>query len=122
MRRIRALIAAAVTVCGLLWSGMEASAADVAGMEISSQADTVRKGQEIELTFSLEGYTDINSGVNALKGTLEYDSAVFGGVSQEDFETVNSWEKLFYNPENGQRRDRRRSGCCGRQHRQRFDE
>ena len=102
MRRIRALIAAAVTVCGLLWSGMEASAADVAGMEISSQADTVRKGQEIELTFSLEGYTDINSGVNALKGTLEYDSAVFGGVSQEDFETVNSWEKLFYNPENGQ--------------------
>lgn len=84
---------AAVTVCGLLWSGMEASAADVAGMEISSQADTVRKGQEIDLTFSLEGYTDIKSGVNALKGTLEYDSAVFGVVSQEDFETVNSWEK-----------------------------
>ena len=59
MRRIRALLAAAVTVCGLLWSGVDASAADVAGMEIASSADTIRTGQEIELTFSLEGYTEI---------------------------------------------------------------
>ena len=102
MRRIRALLAAAVTVCGLLWSGVDASAADVAGMEIASSADTIRTGQEIELTFSLEGYTEIKSGVNALKGTLEYDSTVFKEASQENFETVNSWEKLFYNPENGQ--------------------
>ena len=41
MRRIRALLAAAVTVCGLLWSGVEASAADVAGMEIASPAESL---------------------------------------------------------------------------------
>ena len=102
MRRIRALLAAAVTVCGLLWSGGGARGADGAGVEIASPADTIRTGQEIELTFSLEGYTEIKSGVNALKGTLEYDSTVFKEASQENFETVKSWEKLFYNPENGQ--------------------
>lgn len=102
MGKIRALLAAAVTVCGLLWGSVEANAADVAGMEITSTADSVRKGQVIEFTFALDGYSDIRSGVNALKGTLEYDSAVFEKVSQEDFQAVNSWEKLFYNPDNGQ--------------------
>ena len=27
---------------------------------------------------------------------------MFEKVSREDFQTVNSWEKLFYNPDNGQ--------------------
>lgn len=102
MGKIRALLAAAVTVCGLLWGSVEVNAADVSGMEITSTADSVRKGQVIEFTFALDGYSDIRSGVNALKGTLEYDSAVFEKVSREDFQTVNSWEKLFYNPDNGQ--------------------
>lgn len=102
MGRVRALLAALVTLCGLLLGGAEVLAADTGKLEIISGGTVVRDGQEMEFAFSLEGYSDIKSGVNALKGTLEYDSAVFKISSQEDFKTANSWEKLFYNPENGQ--------------------
>lgn len=102
MGRVRTLLAALVTACGLLLGAAEILAADTGKLEITSGGTTIRKGQEIEVTFSLEGYSEIKSGVNALKGTLKYDSAVFELASQEDFEPVNSWEKLFYNPENGQ--------------------
>ena len=54
------------------------------------------------MTFALDGYTDIRDGVNALNGTLEFDTDVFEEVSGEDFETLNSWEQMFYNTKNGQ--------------------
>lgn len=62
----------------------------------------MRSGQEITVTFAIGGYTDIRDGVNALKGTLEFDTDVFEEVSGEDFETLNFWEQMFYNPKNGQ--------------------
>ena len=102
MRRVRALLAAFITICGLLSGSIEVTAAGVRGMEIQSEDTAVRKGQEITLTFALDGYTDIRDGVNALKGTLEFDSDVFEEASGEDFETLNSWERMFYNPDNGQ--------------------
>lgn len=102
MGRVRALLAALVTVCGLLLGAVEVLAAETGKLEITSGGTVIRDGQEIEVIFSLEGFSEIKSGVNALKGTLKYDSAVFELVSQEDFEPVNSWKKLFYNPENGQ--------------------
>ena len=102
MRRVRALLAAFITICGLLSGSIEVTAAGVRGMEIQSEDTAVRKGQEITLTFALDGYTDIRNGVNALKGTLEFDSEVFEEASGEDFETLNSWERMFYNPDNGQ--------------------
>ncbi len=102
MRKIRALVAAAVTAFGLLWGGLQVQAAQVEGGKLTSSLETVRKGEELELTFALEGYSDIEKGICALKGTLVLEPDIFTGVSQEDFETVNSWEKLFYNPDNGQ--------------------
>ena len=102
MRRVRALLAAFITICGLLSGSIEVTAAGVRGMEIQSEDTAVRKGQEITLTFALDGYTDIRNGVNALKGTLEFDSEVFEEASGEDFEKLNSWERMFYNPDNGQ--------------------
>ena len=102
MRRVRAMLAAFITICGLLLGGIEAAAAGVQGMEILAEDTAVRKGQEITVTFALDGYTDIRDGVNALKGTLEFDPDVFEEASGEDFETLNSWERMFYNPDNGQ--------------------
>ena len=77
MRRVRAMLAAFITICGLLLGGIEAAAAGVQGMEILAEDTAVRKGQEITVTFALDGYTDIRDGVNALKGTLEFDPDVF---------------------------------------------
>ena len=78
-----------------LIGSIEVTAAGVRGMEIQSEDTAVRKGQEITLTFALDGYTDIRDGVNALKGTLEFDSDVFEEASGEDFETLNSWSGCF---------------------------
>lgn len=96
------MLAACIIACGLLWGSTEASAANTGKLEIVSGDSTIRKGEEIELLFSLDGYDAIENGVNALKGTLQYDSDVFLEAAQTDFETLNAWERLYYNPENGQ--------------------
>ena len=102
MKRVRALLAALVTACGLLSGAVDVLAANAGKLETVSEETVIREGQEITLRFSLEGLSGTETGVHALKGTLEYDTEVFEPVSQEDFETVNSWEKLLYHPENGQ--------------------
>ena len=102
MKRVRALLAALVTACGLLSGAADVLAANAGKLETVSEETVIREGQEITLRFSLEGLSGTETGVHALKGTLEYDTEVFEPVSQEDFETVNSWEKLLYHPENGQ--------------------
>ena len=102
MKRVRALLAALVTACGLLLGAAEILAANQGKLESVQENTTVREGQEVALRFSLEEILGISGEINALKGTLEADSAIFEAVFQEDFETENSWEKLFFNPENGE--------------------
>ncbi len=102
MKRIRALVAVIMITYGLLWGGTDVLAANTANLEILSGDTIIRKGEEIELLFSLDGYDEIQDGVNALKGTLAYDSDVFVEVAQNDFELLNAWENLYYNPQNGQ--------------------
>ena len=53
MGKIRALLAAVVTVCGLLLGGLTAAAADTGTMNIISEDTVVRKGQTVELEVSL---------------------------------------------------------------------
>ena len=91
MRRVRALLAAFITICGLLLGSIDVTAAGVQGMEILTDDTAVRKGQEITLTFALKGYEEIREGVNAFKGTLEFDSDVFEKADGEDFAALNSW-------------------------------
>ncbi len=103
MRKLRALLAAVIiTICGLLLGGLEGAAAADSGMEITADQTAVRGGEKITLTFGLGSHADVTDGANALKGTLTVDQDVFEDVSSEDFETLNSWERLFYNPDNGQ--------------------
>ncbi len=64
----------------------------------------------IEVILSVDGYGDAETGINAIKGTLEIDSDVFEKPGQEDFELLDSWENIRYNPENGQFGLSRRAG------------
>ena len=95
MKRVRASLAALITVCGLLLVGMKVVTADDRGLEIALSDAFVRDGDEIGLTAALTGYGDLDKGVNAVMGTLEYDRDVFRKIGEQDFETLNSWEKLF---------------------------
>ena len=87
MRKVRAIVAAFISICGLLLGSIEVTAAGVQGMEILADHTAVRKGQEITFTFALNGYEDIRDGLNALKGTLgwsekvwDFDSLKAGGL------------------------------------------
>lgn len=102
MTRIRALLAVFIMTCGLLLGSMAVFAAEIQAPELSANGETVRKGQEIEFVFSLDGYDDIKTGINTVKGTLEYDPAIFEEPGQEHFEPLNSWENVYFNPDNGQ--------------------
>lgn len=64
----------------------------------------------IEVILSVDGYGDVETGINAIKGTLEIDSDVFEKPGQEDFELLDYWENIRYNPENGQFVLSRRAG------------
>ena len=86
MKRVRALLAALVTACGLLLGAAEILAANQGKLESVQGNTTVREGQEVALRFSLEEIPGISGEINALKGTLEADSAIFEAV----FETVSS--------------------------------
>ena len=71
MKRVRALLAALVTACGLLLGAAEILAANQGKLESVQGNTTVREGQEVALRFSLEEIPGISGEINALKGTLE---------------------------------------------------
>ena len=92
MRKVRALLAAAVLICGLLWIGADVLGADNPEMQVSSGTSEAAPGDEIILTFSLAGYDDIQEGIYALQAALEYDTDIFEAVEESDFETLSGWE------------------------------
>lgn len=67
---------------------------------ISTNSVDVKGGQEVEITFKLDGYTGIKKGINAYQATLVYNDKIFEQVFQDSFECLNDWEGLLYNPDN----------------------
>ena len=102
MAKIRTLLAVWIITCGLLLGSTTVSAAEVGQPGLSAGDTFVRKGQEITFVFSLDGYREITTGIQAVQGTLTYDPEVFQAPSQEDLMLLNLWENLQYNPNNGQ--------------------
>ena len=102
MRKVRALLAAAVLIYGLLWIGADVLGADNPEMQVSSGTAEAAPGEDITFTFSLAGYDEIQEGIYALYATLAYDTDIFEAVEETDFETLSGWEQLRYNAKNGQ--------------------
>lgn len=70
--------------------------------KLTANAFELKANETLEVTFSFTNFREINKGINAYKGTLEYDKNIFEEVVQSDFESLNNWEELKYNPQNGQ--------------------
>lgn len=102
MRKVRALLAAVVLICGLLWIRADVSGAGNTEMQVSSGTAEAAPGEDIAFTFSLAGYDEIQEGIYALYATLAYDTDIFEAVEETDFETLSGWEQLRYNAKNGQ--------------------
>ena len=113
MENIKKLLAVWGAAAVFFLGGIEAGAAGMGKLGMVSSETTVRKGQETEFRISLEAYEGISRGINAFMGTLVYDTEVFQTVSQEDFAALNSWENLYYNPDNGKFVLIKRAGSFG---------
>ena len=102
MIKIRALLAAFIMTCVLLLGSTAVAAEEIRQPVLETGDTTVRKGQKIEFVFSLDNYGERKTGINTLKGTVEYDPDIFEQPAQENFEPLESWESVYYNRENGQ--------------------
>lgn len=102
MSRIRALLAMGIMICGLLLGNAAVSAASIEETVLAADDTAVRREQEVEFVLSLDGYDDIKDGVYAVTGSLAFDPNIFETPAQQDFEGLNSWERVTYNPESGQ--------------------
>ncbi len=70
--------------------------------QLTSTTLEIKAGEVAEITFTFNNFEGIKKGINAYKGTLEYDKNIFEEIIQSDFICQNNWEGLKYNPQNGQ--------------------
>lgn len=65
---------------------------------LTTNQSELKANETVEITLSLENFQEVNKGINAIKGTLEYDENIFEEVVQSDFSCLNNWENLKFNP------------------------
>lgn len=58
--------------------------------------------EEITLSLKLKEFKEIQDGLYAYKGKIQYDKNVFYEIETTDFVTQNSWESIKYNKENNE--------------------
>ena len=110
MKKLKMLAAAAVFLCGITIGNIPIYAAQVENSVSSADKDIIRRGEMVSVTVGLGGYSNVADGINAVRGTLEYDESVFQEIDSEDITAVNGWESLRYNPDNCRFTAAKRSG------------
>lgn len=67
-------------------------------IEINTNKHQIKKGEEIEISIKIPS---TENPLYTYTGELEYDKEIFENVTNENFNTENSWENLEYNEQNG---------------------
>ncbi len=105
MKRISILSLVALCCAGI-FTGVFTSInmKTAAGMQVVVEQDKneVQAGENLNLTMRFENYEEINQGVYAYKATLDYNRDLFEKVQQDDFQSLNGWERLRFNAETGE--------------------
>ena len=99
MKKILSFMVTFLTINIIFVHSVLAAQLDV---NVTSSVTDAKIGEIIEMIISFNNLKDANKGINAYKGTLEYDKNVFEVVLQNDFTCLNNWEQLKYNLNNGQ--------------------
>ncbi len=86
----------------LMFSVQNVSASSSMDTNLTSSSIELKSNETVEVTFSFSNFREINKGINAYKGTLEYDKNIFEEVLQSDFVSQNNWEELKFNAANNQ--------------------
>lgn len=77
-------------------------AAQAINIKINSDKTELMKNEQVVITLKSDNFNENYKGINAYKATLDYNKDIFEVVVQSDFESLNGWEDLKYNPENGE--------------------
>lgn len=67
---------------------------DATKLEIETDKIDINPGEEVHLKIKVEEI-DIEQGINAIQGKLEYDKNIFEKVTNNDFEPKNNWTTLY---------------------------
>lgn len=76
-------------------------AASSLNADLNADKQSLKAGEQIELTLAFNNFNDIKKGINAYMGTLEYDTNIFENVVEKNFLCLNNWEQFKFNPSNG---------------------
>lgn len=67
-------------------------------VEIETDKIDINPGDEIHIKVKI-AEIDIEQGINAIQGKLEYDKKIFEKVTNNDFEIKNNWSTLYNDEE-----------------------
>ncbi len=73
-----------------------------ADANLTTNIKELKAGEKIEIFLSFKNLNEIKKGLNAYKGTIEYDKNFFEEIVESNFSSLNDWEKLKYNPQTGE--------------------
>ncbi len=110
MKKLKLFAAVAALLSGITIGSNPIQAAQVESSVSKADKELIRQGDTVSVTVGFDSYTDVKEGINAVRGTLEYDESVFQQLDSADLTTVNDWESLRYNPDNGRFTAVKRSG------------
>lgn len=65
---------------------------------INSENEEINAGRTVKVKLDVKNI-DIDQGINAIQGTLQYDKDIFEKVETTDFTSINNWV-MAYNDEN----------------------
>lgn len=69
-------------------------------IDITFSKQEIHPNEDIELTISLN-LDDIEDNISIIYGQLDYDKNIFKVISEDDIQTLNDWDGLVFNTQNG---------------------
>lgn len=91
----------ALCMCSTVFA-TDATTSTTFNVALSTSAQKVEVGGEVEVTISLKNFTPGKTGVNTFYFVLDYDKAIFETLAGENFTAANGWGAVTFNPATGE--------------------
>lgn len=101
MERMGRLLGSLVLALCLCGGWTTARAAELTRGVLQVSQDWVRKGETVDVTFSLDEGLEMADGLNVVAGTLAYDQTVFRPLTAADIAPAQDWDEVYYNADTG---------------------
>ena len=101
MERMGRLLGSLVLALCLCGGWTTARAAELTRGVLQVSQDWVRKGETVDVTFSLDEGLEMADGLNVVAGTLASDQTVFRPLTAADIAPAQDWDEVYYNADTG---------------------